>query len=294
MNYYFLNTDAKSLRGDRRFPILIRRGFAATGGSERYGRTLAKLREDDILLLYEKKLGVVAVGRVRQRWDGKAHATPRYYVAGKSFKIGQEYEYRIPVEWFLDLSDNPIPFAVLHRLTGSTPSATLKKINKRAAVQRMIDKRREPLASPGSQAQDLDAPPAERVQTTVSRIVRDTWRTNRVKRLHNYKCQICGEGIILADGSAYAEGHHLQPLGRDGPDVDENIICVCPNHHAACDFGAIPLRVEELRRVKEHLIGKRYIEYHNRVIYRGDVRAEEKKRGRSSIDISMSPRRCGT
>ncbi len=125
-----------------------------------------------------------------------------------------------------------------------------------------------------SQALDLDAPPADRVQAVVTRIVRDTLRSNRVKQLHKYKCQICGVTITLADGSRYAEGHHLQPLGRDGPDVEENIICVCPNHHAACDFGAIRLNLEELQAADGHVIGKRYIDYHNRVMYRGSAHAE--------------------
>jgi len=132
-----------------------------------------------------------------------------------------------------------------------------------------------PAAATGrSQALDLDAPPADRVQATVTRIVRDTLRANRVKQLHKYKCQICGISIMLADGSPYAEGHHLQPLGRDGPDVAENIICLCPNHHAACDFGAMRLSLDELRAADGHLIGKRYIDYHNRVIYRGSAHAE--------------------
>jgi len=66
-------------------------------------------------------------------------------------------------------------------------------------------------ARPAPQALDLEAPPAARVQTTVSRIVRDTQLTNRVKAMHSYECQICGYSIILPDGSRYAEGHHVQP-----------------------------------------------------------------------------------
>jgi hypothetical protein len=140
--------------------------------------------------------------------------------------------------------------------------------------QRGLTGMRQPRVAPESaQAQDLDPPPADRVQAVVTRIVRDTLRSNRVKQLHEYKCQICGITITLADGSRYAEGHHLQPLGRDGPDVEENIICVCPNHHAACDFGAIRLKLDELRAAHGHVISKRYIDYHNRVMYRGSAHA---------------------
>jgi hypothetical protein len=122
-------------------------------------------------------------------------------------------------------------------------------------------------------AYDLEAPPAGRVKTTISRIIRDTQLANRVKVLHDYECQICGETMVLHDGSRYAEGHHIRPLGspHDGPDVVENIICLCPNHHAACDLGAILL--VDLRTRREHHIGQQYIDYHNQKLYRGSYHA---------------------
>ncbi len=93
------------------------------------------------------------------------------------------------------------------------------------------------------EAHDLDVPPSERVKTTVSRIVRDTKLSSRVKWLHGYVCQICEETLILADGSRHAEGHHIQPLGppHDGPDVLGNILCLCPNCHVRCDRRAIAI-----------------------------------------------------
>ena len=120
-------------------------------------------------------------------------------------------------------------------------------------------------------AADLDAPPASRVQTTVSRVVRDTELTNWVKRQHGYRCQLCDETIRLADGSGYAEGHHLRPLGKphDGPDVAENIVCLCPNHHATCDLGAIRLKLHLLRPAEGHAVGERFVAYHNEAIFRG-------------------------
>ncbi len=119
-------------------------------------------------------------------------------------------------------------------------------------------------------AADLQSPPG-RVDLFVSRIIRDTALVRQLKRLHNHECQICGQTITMADGSRYSEGHHLQPLGSDhrGPDVGENIICVCPNHHAACDLGAITLDISALQSVDGHTIDQRYIDYHNREVYRG-------------------------
>ena len=118
-------------------------------------------------------------------------------------------------------------------------------------------------------AEDLEVP--ERVEMTVSRIVRDSMISKHIKTLHNYKCQICGETIVLADGSHYAEGHHLKPLGRshNGPDKIENMLCLCPNHHAACDLGAIRINQETLRSVTGHTVGSDFIDYHNTVIFKG-------------------------
>jgi predicted restriction endonuclease len=122
--------------------------------------------------------------------------------------------------------------------------------------------------------QDLAEPPSERVKTTVSRVVRDTKLSNRVKWLHGYECQICGESLILADGSRYAEGHHVQPLGspHDGPDVLGNILCLCPNDHARCDMGAIEIITSKLRHAVGHAVDQRYIDYHNLNRYRGGIK----------------------
>jgi hypothetical protein len=119
-------------------------------------------------------------------------------------------------------------------------------------------------------ARDLTSTPTERVETTVSRILRDTRLSNRVKALHNYECQLCGCTLPLADGSRYAEGHHVQPLGapHSGPDVPGNIICLCPNHHVACDLGAIDLVQNNLQSAVGHVVDQRYIDYHNSIIYR--------------------------
>ena len=111
-----------------------------------------------------------------------------------------------------------------------------------------------------------DSPPGPgRADQTVSRIIRDTKLARRVKALHRYRCQICNEILTLANGDLYAEAHHLQPLGGDhhGPDVIENIICVCPNHHALLDYFAISLSDIKIERHPEHSVGGVYLTFHN-------------------------------
>ncbi len=95
------------------------------------------------------------------------------------------------------------------------------------------------------------------------RIVRDTHVSRYVKRLHDNCCQLCGCTLELSDGGNYSEAHHIQPLSKGGPDIKENIICVCPNHHALLDFTAILLELTTLRLHPEHDIDPRYIAYQN-------------------------------
>jgi len=121
--------------------------------------------------------------------------------------------------------------------------------------------RRDPPKTPVA----ADGKKTERVETTSYRILRDTPLARKIKFSHNYECQICGETIHLADGSRYAEAHHLQPLGapHHGPDIAENIICLCPNHHALLDYFAIPLALNHIRTKEHHALGVAYIDYHN-------------------------------
>ena len=117
-------------------------------------------------------------------------------------------------------------------------------------------------------ASDIEGSAPERVATTVYRILRDTELARRVKHLHNFECQICGHTLILPDGSRYAEAHHIRPLGQphNGPDTHENILCLCPNHHAALDYRALPIDSATISNVSEHRLSAEHIDYHNCLI----------------------------
>jgi HNH endonuclease len=115
-------------------------------------------------------------------------------------------------------------------------------------------------------AEDLEEPQeARRSRVEEYRILRDTTLARTIKALHRNQCQICGTALSLADGSSYGEAHHIKPLGRphNGPDIEGNIIVLCPNHHALCDLGAIQLTPEDLRSHPEHKISRQFIDYHN-------------------------------
>lgn len=118
-------------------------------------------------------------------------------------------------------------------------------------------------------AHDVAPPSRKRVATTVYRILRDSTLARNITTLHRHHCQICGVTLDLSDGSRYAEAHHIQPLGapHDGPDVAGNIIVLCPNHHAMCDYGVVVLELLQLRSHPNHGIDPKFIKYHNDIIF---------------------------
>jgi hypothetical protein len=123
------------------------------------------------------------------------------------------------------------------------------------------------MVKPTPQAFDLDEPNSPlRVEQQIYRILRDTKLAREIKSSYQYQCQVCGETIRLPDGSLYAEGHHIKPLGHNGPDVKGNILCLCPNHHVLFDYGCMKIDVGNLRCHLHHQVSQEFVDYHNSVI----------------------------
>jgi putative restriction endonuclease len=127
------------------------------------------------------------------------------------------------------------------------------------------------IGTPPSPAAPLGTPAPQRSRVSTQRIVRNTAVTQWVKDLYDHRCQICGTRLQTPAG-AYAEGAHIQPLGRphNGPDVPENALCLCPNCHVLFDAGAVTLAddltvqgaVGPLRVTSPHKIDSQYVRYH--------------------------------
>ena len=118
-----------------------------------------------------------------------------------------------------------------------------------------------------------------RAVAEISRIIRDTILTKRLKNIHKNQCQICGTAIGPSD-CEYSEVHHIMPLGipHNGPDSINNMIVLCPNHHAEFDYGYIAIEPSTLqivhidprnqfngailRRKSGHEIAVEYLKYH--------------------------------
>ena len=109
----------------------------------------------------------------------------------------------------------------------------------------------------------------EHSRTEVSRIIRDSVIVRKVKKLHNYTCQICRTQLELRQDEFYSEAHHLKPLGapHNGPDIISNLICVCPTCHVKLDYGVIQIDASTILSVKGHNIAQKYIEYHNNLCH---------------------------
>lgn len=85
---------------------------------------------------------------------------------------------------------------------------------------------------------------------------RDSEMVRDLKRHYKDKCQVCENRIEIKRGKYYSEGHHIRPLGGDhrGEDVEENVIILCPTHHAEFDFFLMAILDKKGKRRKlEHM-----------------------------------------
>lgn len=121
----------------------------------------------------------------------------------------------------------------------------------------------------GAQSEGNQNP--ERAQVTISRVVRSTTIGDRVKRLHDFRCQVCSVRLKTPAG-AYAECCHIRPLGRphNGPDVLDNVLCLCANCHVLFDKKALLIAddlsiigsSQHLREASGHEINTEHLAYH--------------------------------
>ena len=114
----------------------------------------------------------------------------------------------------------------------------------------------------------IDYSTANRTKYSISRLIRDTELSRRIKKYHNNQCQLCTTQLKIGDNSFYSEGHHIKPLGEphNGSDTADNIIVLCPNCHVLCDNFKIILDQNELERTGRKL-NKEFIDYHNKKNY---------------------------
>ena len=165
--------------------------------------------------------------------------------------------------------DPPVPIAIIRQTFPDWPWATYARSY--TTVPDEISNAFWQLINNPPIANDNEEPP-ERIDSVVSRIVRDTAATRALKSKYDFKCQICGITLPYGAEQRYIEVHHLRPLGHphDGPDVDSNMVVLCPNHHALFDLGVpnfindstLEINAEKYTLTLKHTIANANITYY--------------------------------
>jgi 5-methylcytosine-specific restriction endonuclease McrA len=97
---------------------------------------------------------------------------------------------------------------------------------------------------------------------------RDRSLVEKLNLLYKGRCQLCAFDSPIVYGVESAESHHIHYRSRGGPDILENLVLVCPNHHtvihraqAAFDYEGLhfvyPNRRIEPLCLNEHLESRR-------------------------------------
>lgn len=106
-----------------------------------------------------------------------------------------------------------------------------------------------------------------RILREINVILRKKHLVEKLKKLYDHRCQICGTKISIAGKKYYSEIHHIIPLGNphNGKDILSNMICVCPNHHVQLDFNSLKLDPSSLI-LSKHNISEESFEYQNKMV----------------------------
>jgi hypothetical protein len=126
----------------------------------------------------------------------------------------------------------------------------------------------------------LDPRPVDRIKVKIQYISRSQKIVKTIKELYDNTCQVCETSIDTPSGFII-EAAHIKPLGSPhfGPDLLENLLCLCPNHHAALDkFGwyldddlNVVSSMSNQKQGKiffrnDHTIGLSFIRYHRKIV----------------------------
>jgi len=116
----------------------------------------------------------------------------------------------------------------------------------------------------------------ERSKSTTNRLKRNPKISENIKEIYAYSCQVCGV-FLQAPSGPIAIGAHIMPLGQphNGPDVKENLLCLCPNHHDQFDALGFSIEPNSLKIVglsnfqdkmltidKKHGLGANFLKHH--------------------------------
>lgn len=78
--------------------------------------------------------------------------------------------------------------------------------------------------------QDFKSKVVKRSGTTTTRIFDDRIQTS-LKKLYQYRCQICGATATVMYGVDVSEAHHIDYFTKSANNNPSNIVVLCPDHH---------------------------------------------------------------
>lgn len=260
MRLFFVNTDAVSFGGISKHDEWIRRNVVMTGGETRYKDAVARIPQGARVLVYVKKVGVVAVGQVTGSETIEVSPPETIYTT-------DQLEYHRPVTWLLDLRSNPITWAELETLLGQGPLQAVQEVRagKDALLRRLAILEAEPttdaqaylriaaeLCRLGPVAKPVGTTQPRRVTSLGTQYSRDpkvrAWTLQRARG----HCELCAEPAPFVDEyqEPYMESHHITTLAEGGADTPANTAALCPTCHRELHHGANRVSKTEMLRVK--------------------------------------------
>ncbi|GAA2209695.1 YDG/SRA domain-containing protein [Nonomuraea monospora] len=212
--------------------------YTGQGGQDSRGRQIA-----------DQELTSGNAGLVRSQAEGLPVRVIRGYEEKSVYAptTGYRYDglYRVVRHWFKPRDDG---FRVLQfRMEKISTSEIVRDFGQ-------ADEADQP------EAQSLtQSGPVSRTERAIQQLNRRASVVRNIKKWHDNVCQICRTTVELPGGPA-SEVAHIQGLGEphNGPDCEENALCLCPNDHLRFDYGALYL-TDDLRIVdatSQQIIGK--------------------------------------
>ena len=91
----------------------------------------------------------------------------------------------------------------------------------------------------------------QKVNSIYSSFIRSAEKRNIVLSRSAGICEYCGtKGFITSSQSVYLETHHVVSLANNGPDIEWNMVALCPNDHRKAHFS------QEREAIRNTLIAK--------------------------------------
>ncbi len=231
MDYYFINTNANYL-GQDTYKEWLKHNLAFTNGSEGYGRMLGRLQPGDICFMYVSKQGVRAVGRALERWDGKSYDAPMV-----PSPLG-ENEYRLPVDWFIELQGEPISAVDLKRIRLWPPRLTVQQIGYPIAAEMLLNTMLQ-MVLPEEVNSRLRYTEGATYRVAINAYERNPRAREACIKHYGKSCCVCGFNFEATYGEVakeYIQVHHLVPLSEIAEEYEvdpvKDLRPVCPNCHA--------------------------------------------------------------